>query len=61
MNALSAIVALTAVSCAQVPQDTTLIVADDPEMGALARELLPEVSRRAGMELTRPVRIAVRR
>ncbi len=37
--------------------DTTLVISADPELRALAAELLPELSRRAGLELVAPVRL----
>jgi len=40
--------------------DTALVVTDDPELAAMARELLPDLARRAGLELRKPVRLARR-
>lgn len=37
--------------------DTTLVVSSDPELRALAAELLPGLSQRSGLELRRPVRL----
>ena len=42
------------------PPDTTLIVADDPSLGAMATRILEDVSERAGMSLKSPVRVAKR-
>jgi hypothetical protein len=39
----------------QVPD--TLVVSSDPELRELARQLLPDLAKRAGMELRRPVRL----
>ncbi len=37
--------------------DTTLVVSSDPELRALAAELLPGLSERSGLELRHPVRV----
>lgn len=36
------------------------VISSDPELAALASEILPDVAARAGMALTRPVRLEVR-
>lgn len=40
--------------------DTTLVESDDPELRALATELLPDLAARSGLELREPVRLARR-
>jgi hypothetical protein len=37
-----------------------LVISSDPQLRAMAAELLPDLAARAGMELTRPVRLEVR-
>ncbi|MGI9627383.1 MAG: hypothetical protein ACR2QM_11155 [Longimicrobiales bacterium] len=59
MNA-ALLLTLVASSCAPQAVDTTLIVAEDPELGALASSVISEVSERSGMSLNRPVRVARR-
>lgn len=39
------------------PADTTLVVASDPELRAMATEMLPLLADRSGLELRAPVRI----
>lgn len=46
--------------CLPQSPDTTLIVSEDPELGEMARQVLADVSERAGMSLHRPVRVASR-
>lgn len=51
--------AAVAVGCsAQSTSD--LVVSSDPELGAMAAELLPDLAARAGMELREPVRLEAR-
>lgn len=40
-----------------LPPDTTLVVASDPELRALAAEILPRLAERSGLELREPVRL----
>jgi CheY-like chemotaxis protein len=56
--ALITVAALAAGCRAQVPG--TLVVSDDPELRALAAELLPDLAERSGLELRAPVRLARR-
>lgn len=57
---LAGAVALLFAACGGSPPDTTLVVSDDPELAELARELLPDLARRSGLELREPVRLARR-
>lgn len=65
MRILSLLLLLAPVACADVPAeapaavapDTTLVVSSDPELRALAGELLPGLAARSGMALGEPVRI----
>lgn len=42
------------------PPDTTLVVSDDADLRSMAAELLPDLTRRSGLELREPVRVARR-
>ena len=42
------------------PADTVLVESDDPELRAVASELLPDLAARSGLELREPVRVARR-
>jgi hypothetical protein len=58
---LAAVAILAGTACsggAQAP--TSLVRSSDPRLAALASELLPDLARRAGLELHRPVRIEER-
>jgi hypothetical protein len=44
-------------ACEPVQVPDTLVVSSDPELRSLAQQLLPDLARRAGMELHRPVRL----
>jgi CheY-like chemotaxis protein len=44
-------------ACEPVQTPDTLVVSSDPELRALAQQLLPDLARRAGMQLNRPVRL----
>lgn len=59
---VSGALVLLLAACApqDAPNDTTLVESDDPELRELARELLPDLSDRSGLELREPVRIARR-
>jgi len=57
-TALLGIAALAAGCGAQAGSD--LVVSSDPELRALAAEVLPDIASRAGMELSEPVRLEVR-
>lgn len=54
-----ALLALAALSLACGPQQAadTLVDSDDAELRAIAAELLPDLARRSGLELKRPVRL----
>lgn len=47
-------------SCVPRAPGQQWVEADDPVLKAMAARLLPEVARRAGMEVRRPVRVALR-
>lgn len=47
-------------SCAAQAPEQQWVKADDPALEAMATRLLPEVSRRSGMPIRRPVRVALR-
>ena len=51
--------ALGAASCGG-QSSSDLVLSSDPELAALAAELLPDLALRAGMELSRPVRLEKR-
>ena len=53
----TAALALTLTACSPPVQDTTFVTSSDPELQARVSELLPDLARRAGMELVRPVRV----
>lgn len=57
---LAGAVVLVLAACGGSPPDTTLVVSDDPELAEMARELLPDLARRAGLQLREPVRLARR-
>ncbi len=52
-----AVLALMLGACGSQAQESDLVISSDPELGARVAELLPELARRAGMELVRPVRV----
>lgn len=52
-------VALVGAGCA-AQTSSEFVVSSDPELAALASEILPDVAARSGMELSRPVRLEVR-
>jgi len=52
-------IALGAASCGG-QSSSDLVLSSDPELAALAAELLPDLALRAGMELSRPVRLEKR-
>ena len=54
---LTASLALLAVACGPQAQADTLVTSSDPGLMRMAGELLPDLAERAGLELTRPVRI----
>ena len=59
VSAAAVAVALSAAGCrAQAPPP--MVVSSDPELGAMASELLPDLAPRAGMELRSPVRLELR-
>lgn len=46
------------VGCGEAPAaDTTLVISSDPELRAMAAELLPGLASRSGLELREPVRL----
>lgn len=47
---------LLGAACAPVPGDT-LVISSDPELAEAAERLLPDLAARAGLELSRPVRL----
>ncbi|HSR40654.1 MAG TPA: hypothetical protein VLL48_00745, partial [Longimicrobiales bacterium] len=57
---LAGAVVLVLAACGGSPPDTTLVVSDDPELAEMARELLPDLARRSGLQLREPVRLARR-
>lgn len=64
MRLLAAALLLATVACDRadagpplLPPDTTMVVASDPELRALAAELLPQLAERSGLELREPVRL----
>lgn len=57
---LAGALVLLLAACGEAPRDTTLVVSDDPELARVARELLPDLARRSGLELREPVRLARR-
>lgn len=62
-TALPTALALSVLACggdAQQPADGPLVISSDPELGALAEALLPDLARRSGMELKEPVRLEKR-
>jgi hypothetical protein len=48
---------LLLVGCGRTPAQDALVVSSDPELAALAAELLPDLAARAGLDLRRPVRL----
>ncbi|MGW8265328.1 MAG: hypothetical protein ACWGSQ_03110 [Longimicrobiales bacterium] len=48
--------ALLLSACGAQTPDTTFVISSDPALRARVAELLPVLARRAGMELTRPIR-----
>lgn len=62
---LSALLLIGGVACSDAPAetpggpapDTTLVTSSDPELRAMAQELLPGLAARSGMSLHEPVRI----
>ena len=64
MRPLAAALLLALLGCgsadagtAQPSADTTLVVASDPELRAMAAEMLPQLAERSGLTLVAPVRI----
>ena len=53
----SGLLALLVGCGAPAPQDTVLVESSDPELRELASDLLPDLARRSGLELRRPVRV----
>lgn len=53
----AAALALVLSACSPQVVDTTFVVSSDPELRARVGELLPELASKAGIELTRPVRV----
>lgn len=55
---LLALVLLAGVACGGTAQSaSSLVRSSDPQLAALAAKLLPDLARRAGLELHRPVRV----
>lgn len=61
MTSTMAVAAALALGCAggEAP-DTTFVESADPELRAIAAELLPDLAARSGLELREPVRVARR-
>jgi len=58
---LAAVIGLAALaSGCQAQAQSDLVRSSDPELGAMAAELLPDLARRSGMELLHPVRLEER-
>lgn len=64
MRSLVLAFALVAAGCgradagsADLPPDTTRVIASDPDLRIMAAELLPQLAERSGLELTEPVRL----
>jgi hypothetical protein len=58
--AATALLLWTGSIAAQQAPPSQLVESSDPELRALGRQLLPDLARRAGMELKEPVRLAKR-
>lgn len=57
MRYIAASLALLTVACEPQTQTGALVTSSDPELARMAAELLPDLAARAGLSLTRPVRI----
>lgn len=57
MRFAAAVLAFLTVACEPQTQLSTLVTSSDPELARMAAELLPDLAARAGLSLTRPVRI----
>ena len=54
---LSAALSLLLAGCEGSPQEVGLVVSSDPELSVLVADLLPDLARRSGLELSRPVHV----
>lgn len=57
MRCAAAVLACLTVACEPQAQLNTLVTSSDPELARMAARLLPDLAARAGLSLTRPVRI----
>lgn len=57
MRYIAASLVLLTVACEPQPQADGLVTSSDPELARVAAELLPDLATRAGLALTRPVKI----
>jgi hypothetical protein len=57
MMVAMAALALVLAGCGPQVGDTTFVVSSDPDLKERVGQLLPELAERAGMELTRPLRV----
>jgi hypothetical protein len=57
MRYIAASLALLTIACEPQTQADALVTSSDPELARVAAELLPDLAARAGLALTRPVRI----
>ncbi len=62
MMSIAAAAAVLSLACCKgsPPPDTALVESDDPQLRAVAAELLPDLAARSGLELHHPVRVARR-